>query len=281
MQVKRIDRRLYFDGLMRTLASIMALIALALMGWILFTIVYKGANALSFRIFYLPMGPPDGTGGLANAVVGSLIQVGLATVVAAPIGVLAGTYLSELGTSSVFGNAVRFVNDVLLSAPSILIGLFVYNLAVRPLNHYSALAGAIALAIVILPVVVRSTEDMLRLIPASLREAAFALGAPQWHVVVSVLWRAGRAGIVTGMLLALARAAGETAPLIFSSFGNDGWSFSLSEPMGSLPLAINKYAGSSSQAWVDLAWAGALVITVGVLIINITSRVVLAGAGRK
>ena len=204
-----------------------------------------------------------------------------ATAIAAPLGVLAGTYLSELGNSSRFGGTVRFVNDVLLSAPSILIGLFVYDIAVRPFGGYSGGAGALALAIVILPVVVRSTEDMLRLVPGSLREAAFALGAPQWKVVTSVLWRAGRAGIVTGILLALARASGETAPLIFTSLGNNAWSFDLSKPMASLPAAIYQYASSSSQAWVDLSWAGALTITAGVLILNVTSRAILAGTGRK
>jgi phosphate transport system permease protein len=279
--MNRFNRRLLVDGVMQTLATVMALIALTMMGWILATLVIKGANALSLSIFYIPMGPPDGSGGLANAVVGSLIQVALATVVAAPIGVLAGTYLSELGATSRFGNIVRFINDVLLSAPSILIGLFVYDIAVRPFGGYSALAGALALSIVILPVVVRSTEDMLRLVPGSLREAAFALGAPQWKVVVSVLWRAGRAGIVTGLLLALARAAGETAPLIFTSLGNSSWSHDLTSPMASLPAAIYQYASSSSQAWVDLSWAGALVITVGVLVLNITSRVVLAASGRN
>jgi phosphate transport system permease protein len=279
--MNRFNRRLVLDGVMQTLATVMALIALSMMGWILVTLVMKGANALSFNIFLVPMGPPDGSGGLANAVVGSLIQVALATVVAAPIGVLAGTFLSELGASSRFGNVVRFINDVLLSAPSILIGLFVYDIAVRPFGTYSGLAGSLALAIVILPVVVRSTEDMLRLVPGSLREAAFALGAPQWKVVVSVLWRAGRAGIVTGLLLALARAAGETAPLIFTSLGNSSWSNNLTSPMASLPAAIYQYASSSSQAWVDLSWAGALVITVGVLVLNITSRVVLAVSGRK
>ncbi len=186
-----------------------------------------------------------------------------------------------MGNKSKFGASVRFINDVLLSAPSILIGLFIYDLAVRPFGGYSAIAGALALSIVILPVVVRSTEDMLRLVPGSLREAAFALGAPQWKVVVSVLWRAGRAGIVTGLLLALARAAGETAPLIFTSLGNSSWSFNLTQPMSSLPTAIYQYAGSSSQSWVDLSWAGALVITAGVLILNITSRLILAGAGES
>jgi phosphate transport system permease protein len=279
--MNRFNRRLMIDGIMQGLATIMAIFALAMMAWILVTLVTKGANALSLKIFYVPMGPPDGSGGLANAVVGSLIQVAIATVISAPIGVLAGTYLSELGQTSAFGNSVRFINDVLLSAPSILIGLFVYDIAVRPAGAYSALAGALALAIVILPVVVRSTEDMLRLVPGSLREAAFALGAPQWKVVMSVLWRAGRAGIVTGLLLALARAAGETAPLIFTSLGNSSWSFDLTQPMGSLPAAIYQYASSSSSAWVDLSWAGALVITVGVLVLNITSRIVLAGTGRK
>jgi phosphate transport system permease protein len=279
--MNRFNRRILVDGIMQVLATAMAVLALAMMAWILVTLFYKGANALSLRIFYLPMGAPDGSGGLANAIVGSLIQVALATLVAAPIGIMAGTYLSELGGSSRFGNLVRFINDVLLSAPSILIGLFVYDIAVRPFSGYSALAGSLALAIVILPVVVRSTEDMLRLVPGSLREAAFALGAPQWKVVVSVLWRAGRAGIVTGLLLALARAAGETAPLIFTSLGNNSWSFNLTMPMGSLPAAIYQYASSSSQAWVDLSWAGALVITIGVLVLNVTSRIVLAFAGRK
>ncbi len=279
--MNRFQRRLAFDATMQVIATGLALIALAMMAWILVTLVVKGANALSLRIFWLPMGPPDGSGGLANAIVGSFIQVMIATAIAAPVGVLAGTYLSEMGQSSRFGASVRFINDVLLSAPSILIGLFVYDIAVRPFGGYSAIAGSLALSIVILPVVVRSTEDMLRLVPGSLREAAFALGAPQWKVVTSVLWRAGRAGIVTGMLLALARAAGETAPLIFTSLGNGSWSFTLTEPMGSLPAAIYQYASSSSQAWVDLSWAGALVITVGVLVLNIVSRVVLAGAGRK
>jgi phosphate transport system permease protein len=279
--MNRSNRRLFKDVVMQWIATGLALVALAMMAWILITLVVKGANALSFSILYLPMGAPDTPSGLANAIVGSLIQVALATAVAAPLGVLAGTYLSEMGSNSKFGASVRFINDVLLSAPSILIGLFIYDLAVRPFGGYSAIAGALALSIVILPVVVRSTEDMLGLVPGSLREAAFALGAPQWKVVVSVLWRAGRAGIVTGLLLALARAAGETAPLIFTSLGNSSWSFNLTQPMSSLPTAIYQYAGSSSQGWVDLSWAGALVITAGVLILNITSRLILAGAGRK
>jgi phosphate transport system permease protein len=279
--MNRFNRRLLKDGIMRGIATGLALIALGMMAWILVTLIVKGSNALSLNILFLPMGAPDTPSGLSNAIVGSLIQVLLATAVAAPIGVLAGTYLSEIGLTSRFGSSVRFINDVLLSAPSILIGLFVYDIAVRPFSGYSAIAGAMALSIVILPVVVRSTEDMLRLVPGSLREAAFALGAPQWKVVVSVLWRAGRAGIVTGLLLALARAAGETAPLIFTSLGNSSWSFNLAQPMSSLPTAIYQYAGSSSQGWVDLSWAGALVITAGVLILNITSRIVLARAGRN
>ncbi len=277
--MKMLDRRLLTDRIVRIVASILALLALVLLAWILWTLVWRGATALSLSVFTEPTMPPGRNGGLANAVVGSLIQVAIGLAIATPIGLLAGTWLAEVGRGR-FADAVRFVNDVLLSAPSILIGLFVYELLVKPFAGFSAIAGSAALAVLILPVVVRATEDMLRLVPGSLREAAFALGASHHSVVVHVLWRAARAGIVTGILLAVARAAGETAPLLFTSLGNLGWSFDLDKPMASLPVTIYQYAGSPFDEWVALAWAGALVITVGVLALNILSRVVLAPRGK-
>jgi phosphate transport system permease protein len=268
----RLERRLLRDRTMKVIATGLALIALVFLLWILWTLVVRGATALSITVFTRPMSAPDGGGGLANAIVGSLIQVLIGLVIATPIGVLTGTYLSEAKSDDRAAGAIRFINDVLLSAPSILIGLFVYSLMVRPLGGFSGGAGAVALAIVILPVVVRATEDMLRLVPVALREAAFALGAPHYMVVISVMWRAARAGILTGILLAVARAAGETAPLLFTSLGNSSWSFSLAKPMSSLPVTINQYASSPAHDWVALAWAGSLIITAGVLVLNIISR---------
>lgn len=270
-------RRMFADVMMRTIATALAVLMLVLLAWILWTLVFRGLSALSFSVFTQPTLPPGKGGGLANAIVGTLIQVGIAVVISAPVGVMAGTYLAEMGAASKIAGTVRFINDVLLSAPSILIGLFVYQMFVLPFGGFSAWSGAIALAVVILPVVVRATEDMMRLVPGSLREAAFALGASHWRVVSSVMWRAARAGIVTGVLLAVARAAGETAPLLFTSLGNLSWSFDMSKPMASLPLAIYQYAGSPYDEWVALAWAGALIITVGVLALNIASRLMLAG----
>jgi phosphate transport system permease protein len=219
--------------------------------------------------------PQGSQGGLLNAIVGSLIQTALGAAIGTPIGLMVGTYLSEYARSSGLGNAVRFVSDVLLSAPSILIGLFVYQIAVYPFRDYSGIAGAIALAIIVIPIVVRTTEDMLRLIPVSLREAAIALGAPKWKAIVQVCYRAALQGITTGVLLAIARIAGETAPLLFTSFGNQNWSVNLSRPMSSLPVTIYNYAGSAYEDLVQLAWVGALLITVGVLALNIFARLAL------
>jgi phosphate transport system permease protein len=272
----RFERRLLRDRIMKIIATALAGIALVFLFWILWTLVSRGASALSTTVFTRPMSAPGGGGGLSNAILGTLMQVIIGLVISTPIGVMTGTYLSEAKSDSKTAGAVRFINDVLLSAPSILIGLFVYSLLVRPFGGFSGWAGAVALAIVILPVVVRATEDMLRLVPVSLREAAFALGAPHYKVVVSVMWRAARGGILTGILLAVARAAGETAPLLFTSLGNSGWSFNLTQPMSSLPVTINQYAGSPAQDWVALAWAGSLIITVGVLVINIISRLAFA-----
>ncbi len=275
----QLERRLLADRVWKIVASTLAGLAILLLAWILWTVVWRGATALSLTVFTAPTMPPGRGGGLANTIVGSLVQVTIGLVIAAPIGLLAGTWLAEVGRGRL-ADAVRFVNDVLLSAPSILIGLFVYELLVRPFGGFSGFAGSAALAVLILPVVVRATEDMMRLVPGSLREAAFALGASRREVVTQVLWRAARTGIVTGVLLAIARAAGETAPLLFTSLGNLGWSFALTKPMASLPVTIYQYAGSPFDEWVALAWAGALVITVGVLALNILSRVVLAPRGK-
>ncbi|MBN8897215.1 MAG: phosphate ABC transporter permease PstA, partial [Rhodospirillales bacterium] len=211
------------------------------------------------------------------AIIGSLIQTLLGAVIGTPIGLLVGTYLAEYSRGSALGNAIRFVSDVLLSAPSILIGLFIYQLMVAPFGGFSGIAGCVALAVIVIPIVVRTTEDMLRLIPVSLREAAVALGTPQWKVIVMICYRAAKDGIVTGILLAVARVAGETAPLLFTSLGNLNWSLSLTKPMASLPVTIYQYAGSAFEDWVQLAWVGALLITVGVLAINIIARVALRG----
>jgi phosphate transport system permease protein len=252
-------------------------IGLLLLASILATLLWNGANGLSISIFTSVTKPPGSNGGLLNAIVGTLIQTGLGTLIGTPIGLMVGTYLAEYGRNSPLANTVRFVSDVLLSAPSILIGLFVYQLAVQPFGGFSGIAGCLALAEIVIPIVVRTTEDMLQLIPPALREAAVALGAPKWKMIVLICYRAARDGIVTGVLLAVARIAGETAPLLFTSLGNLNWSISLSQPMSSLPVTIYQYAGSAFEDWVQLAWVGALLITIGVLAINILARFALRG----
>jgi phosphate transport system permease protein len=252
-------------------------IGLLFLASILVTLVWRGAAGLSIAVFTQTTKPPGSNGGLLNAIVGTLIQTGIGTLIGTPIGLLVGTYLAEYGRGSALANAVRFVSDVLLSAPSILIGLFIYQLCVEPFGGFSGIAGCLALAVIVIPIVVRTTEDMLQLIPPSLREAAMALGAPKWKTVVLVCYRAAMNGIVTGVLLAIARIAGETAPLLFTSLGNLNWSISLAQPMSSLPVTIYQYAGSAFGDWVQLAWAGALLITVGVLATNILARFALRG----
>jgi phosphate transport system permease protein len=250
-------------------------IGLLFLASILFTLVQRGLGGFGLSVFTEPTRPPGSHGGLLNAIVGSLIQAGLGTLIGTPIGLLVGTYLSEYAAGSRLGNAVRFVSDVLLSAPSILIGLFVYQILVAPLGGFSGFAGCIALAMIVIPIVVRTTEDMLRLIPVALREAAIALGAPKWRSIVQICYPAALDGIMTGVLLAVARVAGETAPLLFTSLGNLNWSTDLRAPMSSLPVTIYQYAGSAFADWVDLAWVGALLITFGVLAINIVARIAL------
>jgi phosphate transport system permease protein len=271
-------RRRAADRVVRALCVLATLIAVLLLASILATLCYRGFGAMSLRVFTASTAPPGSHGGLLNAVVGSLLQALLGTAIGTPIGMLVGTYLAEYARGrSRFGDAVRFVSDVLLSAPSILVGLFVYQLLVLPFGGFSGWAGVAALAVIVVPIVVRTTEDMLRLVPDTLREAVVALGAPKWKMVVLVAWRAARAGIATGVLLAVARVAGETAPLLFTSLGNNAWSADLSKPMASLPVTIYAYAGSPFEDWVALAWAGALLITLGVLGLNIAARSLLRG----
>jgi phosphate transport system permease protein len=272
----RLARRRAKDYTIKAISTGFAVISLFMLAWILWTLISRGAPALGSNVFTQVMLPPGQNGGLLNAIVGSLVQIAIALVIGTPIGIMAGTYLAEAGRGGKLASAVRFVNDILLSAPSILIGLFVYQMLVVSTGGFSGWAGSVALAIIILPVVVRTTEDMLALVPVGLREAAFALGAPQWKVITFVTWKAAQTGIVTGILLALARAAGETAPLLFTSLGNNTWSLDMSAPMASLPIAIYQYAGSPFDDWVALAWAGALIITVGVLALNIVTRIALA-----
>lgn len=275
----RMTRRLFADKVTKAVSTGSAIIALVLLAWILWTLLANGLSALSLAALTNDaFGRPQG---LAHAIVGSLLQVVVATVIATPVGILAGTLLSEQPKGSWLAEAIRFVNDVLLSAPSILIGLFVYTLVVIPLGRFSGWAGVIALAIIILPVVLRATEDMLRLIPPQMREAAFALGASHWTVIRAVQWKAARAGILTGLLLAIARAAGETAPLLFTAFGNPQLTMNLSSPMATLPVQIYNLTLSPDADSIALAWAGALLITVGVLALNVVSRLVIAfGKGK-
>lgn len=241
--------------------------------WILVETVRLGIGGLGLSVFTEMTPPPQADGGLANAIVGSLLMVGLATLVGTPIGVLAGIYLAEYGQRTWLGAATSFINDILLSAPSIVIGLFIYAVVVVPMRSFSGWAGILALALIVIPVVIRSTQNMLALIPNALREAAYALGTPKWKVIWNITLKAARAGVVTGILLALARIAGETAPLLFTALSNQFWTSDLRQPMASLPVTIFKFAMSPYENWQKLAWAGVFLITLGVLALNILARV--------
>jgi phosphate transport system permease protein len=245
------------------------------LGWlavILGTLVYRGASGLSLAVFTQMTPPPGSDGGLLNPIVGSLIMTALAVAIGTPIGILAGTYMAEYGRFSRLAQIVRFINDILLSAPSIVVGLFVYEIMVAPMGHFSGFAGAVALAILVVPVVVRTTEDMLALVPKELREAATALGMPLAYVIGKVSYRAARAGIITGILLAVARISGETAPLLFTALNQQFYSANLNGPMASLPVVIFQFALSPYQEWQQLAWTGALIVTMAVLALSITAR---------
>jgi len=245
---------------------------MAFLLWILAVLVINGFAALSPTLFTQPTPPPGSAGGLANAIYGSIAIVGVATVVSTPIGVLAGIYLAEFGKNKPVARATRFINDILLSAPSIVIGLFVYTVYVARVQHFSGWAGSTALGLIAIPVIVRTTENMLHLVPSSLREAAVALGAPMWKVILKVTLRAVRGGVVTGVLLAVARISGETAPLLFTALNNQFWSTDMARPMANLPAVIFQFAMSPYPDWQRLAWGGAALITLFVLALNITAR---------
>ncbi|TCT09546.1 phosphate ABC transporter permease PstA [Paralcaligenes ureilyticus] len=265
-------RRQRFNKLMLTLSLAAVLFGLFWLFWIILTLIYKGGPALTLSLFVHDTPPPGADGGLLNAIVGSVMMSAVGTLIGTPIGVLAGTYLAEYGQRGWLAPATRFLNDVLLSAPSIVIGLFIYAVFVAQVGHYSGWAGAFALAILVIPVVVRSTDNMLMLVPNSLREAAAALGCPQWRIVTLISYRAARSGIMTGVLLAIARIAGETAPLLFTALNNQFMSLDMNTPMANLPVVIYQYAASPFADWNRLAWAGAVLITLLVLGINIAAR---------
>jgi len=276
------DRRLPLHRRRKLVNAVALSLSLAAMAfglfwliWILFETIYLGVTGLSLQLFTESTPAPNVEGGgLANAIVGSLIMVFAATAVGTPIGVFAGIYLAEYGQRGWLGSVTRFINDILLSAPSIVIGLFIYTVVVAQVRSFSGYAGILALALIVIPVVVRTTENMLQLIPTALREAAYALGAPKWIVIRSVTLKAAMAGVVTGVLLALARIAGETAPLLFTALSNQFFSWNLAGPMANLPVTIFKFAMSPFSNWQALAWAGVFLITVGVLVLNILARVV-------
>jgi len=270
-------RRRITDALAKILATFAALFGLFWLVWILWTTVSKGLPALKWNLFTEMTPPPGSDGGLLNAFVGSLIMSGLAILIGTPIGIGAGTYLAEYARHTKLGEAIRFINDILLSAPSIVIGLFVYTITVRQMGHFSALAGAVALAFIVLPVVVRTTDEMLQLVPSTMREAALALGIPKYKVVRQVLYKASLSGIATGVLLALARISGETAPLLFTALNNQYWSLDVTQPMANVPVVIFQYAMSPYEFWHSLAWAGAFVMTMFVLLLGVVSRTVLLG----
>jgi phosphate transport system permease protein len=241
--------------------------------WILWETLRQGIGGLALATFTEMTPPPNEAGGIANAIFGSLVMVAMATFVGTPIGIMAGIYLAEYNPKGWLSAVTRFVNDILLSAPSIVIGLFVYAVVVAYFKSFSGLAGALALALIVIPVVIRTTENMLQLVPPGLREAAYALGAPKWKVIISITLRAARAGVVTGILLAVARIAGETAPLLFTALNNQFWTADITQPMASLPVTIFKFAMSPYENWQQLAWAGVFLITVAVLALNILARV--------
>jgi phosphate transport system permease protein len=263
---------------MNVVALTLSLAAMAFglfwLAWILFETIRLGIGGIALSVFTEMTPPPQAeSGGLANAIFGSLVMVGLATALGTPIGIMCGIYLAEYGKGRWLGQITGFINDILLSAPSIVIGLFIYAIFVAKVRSFSAIAGVLALSLIVIPVVIRTTENMLSLIPNALREAAYALGTPKWKVISSITLKAARAGVLTGMLLAVARIAGETAPLLFTALSNQFWTMDLREPMASLPVTIYKFALSPYDNWRDLAWAGVFLITLGVLALNILARV--------
>jgi len=268
-------RRRFKNAVALSLSFAATVFGLFWLVWILWTAFSNGVAALKPSLFTQMTPPPGSDGGLLNAFFGSLMMSLLAVVIGTPIGIAAGTYLAEYARKSAIGETIRFVNDILLSAPSIVLGLFVYTLVVRQMGHFSGLAGGIALALIILPVVVRTTDEMLQLVPSQMREAALSLGVPQWKVTVQVLYRSAMSGILTGVLLGLARISGETAPLLFTALNNQYWSSDMLQPMASVPVVIFQYAMSPYDSWHSLAWAGAFMVTVFVLLLSLVSRAII------
>jgi phosphate transport system permease protein len=269
-------RRKLTNTVVTTFAVGAAAFGLVFLAWVLWTLIIRGAGALNLDIITEMTPPPGADGGLLNPIFGSLVMTGAATLIGTPIGILAGTYMAEYGRYNKLSMVIRFINDVLLSAPSIVIGLFVYEVLVVRMGHFSAWAGIVSLSILVMPVVIRTTEDMLNLVPNNLREAATALGAPRWLVIRYVSYRAAMSGLLTGVLLAIARISGETAPLLFTALNNQFWSTNLNYPMASLPITIFQFALSPYPQWQRLAWAGALIITLAVLFLNIIARTLAA-----
>ena len=275
VRAQRYASRKRLNGIALTLSLLAMAFGVFWLIWILWETIRLGLGGLSVALFTQMTPPPNEAGGIANAIFGSFVMVLLATFVGTPIGIMAGVYLAEYDARGWLASTTRFVNDILLSAPSIVIGLFVYAVVVAQFKSFSAYAGIMALALIVIPVVIRTTENMLILVPASLREAAYALGTPKWKVITMVTLRAARAGVITGILLAVARIAGETAPLLFTALNNQFWNGDLSKPMASLPVTIFKFAMSPFTNWQELAWAGVFLITMGVLVLNIIARVFL------
>ncbi len=272
------ERRFNQRNIMNKMALMLSMLAMAFgifwLVWILWETFRLGLAGLNWAALSQTTPPPNETGGILNAMFGSVLMVGLATCIGTPIGVMAGIYLAEYDSKSILAHTTRFVNDILLSAPSIVVGLFVYALFVAPFKTFSGIAGVFALAMISIPVVIRTTENMLQLVPSGLREAAYALGTPKWKVISSITLKAARSGVVTGLLLAIARIAGETAPLLFTALNNQFWNSNLKEPMASLPVTISQFAMSPYENWKNLAWAGVFLITMAVLGLNILVRVI-------
>ncbi len=274
--IRRSLARKLTNALALALSAVATVIGLACLAAILWTLVESGLAGISGRLFTTMTPPPGSVGGLLNAIYGSAALTVIGILIGAPIGILAGTYLAEYGRESRLSSLIRFVNDVLLSAPSIIIGLFIYQVVVVPVGHFSALAGAFALAVIAIPVTVRTTEDMLRLVPQGMKDASTALGAYPWRTILGVIYPAARSGIVTGLLLAIARVSGETAPLLFTALNNQFWSTNLAAPIANLPVVIFQFAMSPYPEWQQLAWSGALLITLAILLLSIAARLIVA-----
>jgi phosphate transport system permease protein len=272
--MSNLRRRRVGSAIALAASGLATLLGLAILAAILWTLLSRGLGGLSWQVFTQTTPAPGSSGGLLNAIYGSVIMTALGLAIGAPVGILAATYLSEYGSGTRLSTVIRFINDVLLSAPSIVIGLFVYSLVVLTMGHFSAIAGAVSLAIIVIPVTVRTAEDMLRLIPSSMRQASAGLGAQPWRTITSVVYPAARSGLLTGVLLALARISGETAPLLFTALNNQFWNTNLNQPMANLPVVIFQFATSPYPNWQSLAWTGALLITLFVLFLSIVARLI-------